>query len=264
MSEYYIKQPDTDHARGPLSLEQLISLAETGNVTEDTLLYDDVSETWKPVTAYPDLLPSLFPERKRLSLNRIEAVPTEDHVANEIAEGKVAPKVSTETILAAASGDTRETRHIGRRKKSREQAAELAVPGIGALLALSAVALIFPARGLVSDAIESESALYAVLLNPMVLVGLIHAAFAVGVFLGVTSLFPWVRFTSALCVGLFSYLFWAWHNPFFAMCSVFMGVGLFVATISTRAGWMLFSLILGMIGSATLAYFSITGVILYP
>lgn len=264
MSEYYIKQPDTDHARGPLSLEQLTSLAETGNVTEETLLYDEISEKWKPITAYAELLPMLFPERKRLSLNRIEAVPTEDHVANEIAEGKVTPKVSTDTILAAASGDTKETRHIGRRKKSREQAAELAVPGIGALLALSAIALIYPARTLVADAIESESALYAILLNPMVLIGLVHAAFAVGVFLGVTSLFPWVRFTSALCTGLFAYLFWAWQNPFFALCSVFMGTGLFIATISSRAGWMLFSLILGMIGAATLTYFSVTGTIVYP
>jgi len=264
MSEYYIKQPDTDHARGPLSLEQLISLAETGNITEDTLLYDEISEKWKPLTAFHDLLPLVFPEKKKLSLNRIEAVPTEDHVASEIAEGKVKPKVSTESILAAASGDTKETKHIGNRRKSKEKAAELAVPGIGALLAICAVALIFPSKNLVIAALSSEEAVFGILINPMVLLGLVHAAFSVGVFLGVTSLFPYVRFFAALAFGMMGYLFWAWENPLLAGGAMLMSAGLFGATISTRYFWMLLSLMLGFVGAIAIAYFAVTGVIVYP
>ena len=264
MSEYYIKQPDTDHARGPLNLEQLISLGETGNVTEETLLYDEGTEKWKPLTAFPDLLPLLFPDRKTLTLNRNEAVPTEDHVATEIAEGNVKPKISTESILAAASGDTKDTRHIGRKKESKEKAASMAVPGIAALLTISAVALIFPAKNLVIEAVSSETAFMSIFVNPMVLIGLIYAASALGVFLGVTALFPLVRIIGAITVGLMGYLFWAWGNPFLAYCAILMGTGLFGSTVSTRYFWMLTSLIIGFIGAVSIAYFAVTGVIVYP
>lgn len=264
MPEYYIKQPDTDHARGPLSFEQLLSLAETRNVTEDTLLYDETSEKWKPVGTYPELVRLLFPTEKKLKLNRVEVAPTEEEVASEIAEGKAAPKVSTDTILAAASGDTKETRHVGRLKRSKEKAASLAVPGIGALLAVSALSLIFPAKNLVMDAISSDEALFSVLINPMVLIGITMAAFAVGIFLGVTSLFNFTRYLAAVCTGLMGYLYWAWQSPILAICALMMGGGLFIATISTRYKPLLTSLIIGFIGAITLAYFAITGVIVYP
>lgn len=264
MPEYYIKQPDTDHARGPFSFEQLLSLAETGNVTEDTLFYDETAEKWKPIGANPELVRLLFPTEKKLKLNRMEAAPTEDEVASEIAEGKAAPKVSTETILAAASGDTKDTRHIGRRKRSKEKAASQSVPGIGALLAVSALALIYPAKNLVINAISSDEAFFSVLINPMVLIGLVMIAFAVGIFLGVTSLFNFARYLAAVCTGLMGYLYWAWQSPILAVCALMMGGGLFIATISTRYAPLMISLMIGFIGAITLAYFAITGVIIYP
>jgi len=264
MSEYYIKQPGTDHTRGPLNLEQLVSLAETGSVSEDTLLYDEFSEKWKPISSYPDLLPAIFPERKKLSLNRIEPAPTADDVASEIAEGKIKPKVSTETILKEAAGGTAATRHAVRVQQSMDKAASLAVPGLGTLLAVSAVALIFPAKNLVIDAISSESALYMVFLNPVIIIGLVYAALSAGVFLGMTSLFTWVRFIAGISIGMLAYLFWAWENPFLMDCAILMGGGIFGTSISTRYFWMVISLAIGFIGAVSIAYFAITGVIVYP
>jgi hypothetical protein len=264
MSEYYIKQPNTDNSRGPLSLEQLVSMAETGTILEDTLLYDEISEKWRPFSTYTDLMPMVFPERKTLSLNRIEAAPTEDHVASEIAEGKIKPKVSTEDILAAAQGETKETRHIGQRKASKEKAAELAAPGIGTLLAISAVALIFPAKDIVIEAISTQSALFSVLLNPLLLLGLLLAACSVGIYLGLTEIFPLVRGLAAATVGMLLYLFWAWKNPFFAAYGAMMGTGIFLSTISTRQSWMLLNLLIGIAGASMLVFHAITGAITYP
>jgi hypothetical protein len=264
MSEYYIKQPQTDNSRGPLNLEQLVSMAETGVISEDTLLYDEISEKWRPFNTYSDLLPMVFPERKTLSLNRLEAAPTEDHVASEIAQGKLKPKVSTEDLLAAAQGETKETRHIGQRKASTEKAAELAAPGIGTLLAISAIALIFPAKDTVIEALSTQSALFTVLLNPLLILGLLLAACSVGVYLGLTEVFPLLRILGAASVGMLLYLFWAWQNPLFAACGAMMGTGLFLSTLASRQSWMLFSLLIGIAGASILAYHAISGNIAYP
>ena len=44
--EFYIRQATETDARGPYNLEQLMSLAETGFVTPETLYYDTISECW--------------------------------------------------------------------------------------------------------------------------------------------------------------------------------------------------------------------------
>ena len=262
MSEYYIKQPDTDHTRGPLNLEQMVSLAETGSIDEDTLLYDEITEKWKPFSSYPDLIPIVFPEKRVLSLNRTEAAPTEKEVIDEIAVGNQKPKVSAEQILAAASGDTKKTRRVGNIRRSREKAAEMAVPGIGTLLLISAFALIYPAKTLVMDSVQNQSLLTA-LANPLVLIGAIDLALALLVYMGVTTVFPVVRACAAIACGFMFYLFWAWGSPLLMLIALIMCGGLFIATISTRYFWMLLGLALGITGATTLAYAGIAEMLVY-
>jgi hypothetical protein len=263
MSEYFIKQPNTDHTRGPLSLEQLTSLGDTGGVTPDTLLYDEITEKWKPLAAYPELTAIVFPPKKSLKLNRKEINPTEEKVANEIAEGKLKPKVSTEKILAAAHGETRQTRHIGRAIRSREQAAGVMIPGIGAALLVGGVALIYPIKNLIFAAADGDPVTLAQMFHPFSLIGVVYLLLSGAVFLGVTSVFPIVRLIAAITVGVSGYLFWAWGNEYLLAAGCGLGLGLFFATISLRYGPMLLSLSIAIAGGALLAYASIGDFLIY-
>lgn len=258
MSEYYIKQPDSDDARGPLTLEQLISLADTSMVSETTLLYDEISEKWKPMSSYTDLLPIVFPEKRKLKLNKRETAPTESEVTSTITEGQENPKISTEKILAAAAGKTKETRHVGNIQKSREKAAELAVPGVGTLLLITAFALLYPAKNDIILSIQNQSLISAIN-NPLMLLGFVDLAFAALVFMGITSTFTLVRISASISCGLVSYTFWAWENPFIMSLAIMMSIGLFLSTIATRYLWMLFALCLGIIGATTISYAAIAG-----
>jgi hypothetical protein len=263
MSEYYIKQPNTDNARGPLTLEQMISMAETGMVTQDTLLYDEISEKWRPVSSFTELLPVLFPEKKALRLNRKEPGPTEQQVATAIAEGRTKPKVSAESILAAASGDTRKTRHVGEARRSKEKAIATMVPGIGGLLLISGIALLFPVQTRLFTGGEDGGILLEALFHPMPLLGLCLLGLSVSTFLGVTSLFSMVRAIASITMGMSAYFFWAWGNPYLMVASTCLGLGIFTATFSLRYGWLLISLLTGLVGSAAIAYASILGYLTY-
>lgn len=258
MSEYYIKQPDSDDARGPLTLEQLISLADTNMVSETTLLYDEISEKWKPMASYSDLLPMVFPEKRKLTLDKRETAPTESEITSSITEGQKNPDISTEKILAAAAGKTKETRHVGNLQKSREKAAELAIPGVGALLLVTAFALLYPAKNDIIISIQNQSLISAIK-NPLMLLGFVDIIFAALVFLGVTSTFTLVRISAALSCGLVSYTFWAWENPFMMSLAIMMSIGLFLSTIATRYLLMLFALCIGIIGATTISYAAVAG-----
>jgi len=53
--EYYIRQPDDAEARGPFTLAQLSSLADTGGLDSRTLYFDAGSEQWLPVAGSDEL-----------------------------------------------------------------------------------------------------------------------------------------------------------------------------------------------------------------
>jgi len=66
MSEYFIRYPDSEEAKGPYSIEQLQSLAESKKVTPDTLYYVDDKEVWIAVKGNESLAEILFPAEKKL------------------------------------------------------------------------------------------------------------------------------------------------------------------------------------------------------
>ena len=60
--EFYIRHASETEARGPFSLEQLVSLAETGSVTAETLYYDATREQWVVIGESPTVKAAVFPE----------------------------------------------------------------------------------------------------------------------------------------------------------------------------------------------------------
>ncbi len=68
--EIYIRNATETEARGPFSAEQVADLAETGQVTRDSMYYDAGTEQLVALTTHPDLMAIVFPEKRKLTLKR--------------------------------------------------------------------------------------------------------------------------------------------------------------------------------------------------
>ena len=49
MADYYIRTPDREESRGPFEASQLLTLAEAGQITENTLHYDETKKSGPPL-----------------------------------------------------------------------------------------------------------------------------------------------------------------------------------------------------------------------
>ena len=66
--ELYIRNATDTEAKGPYGAEQLLSLAETGGLTAETLYYDATTEQWATVGSNAELMGQVFPEKKKLKV----------------------------------------------------------------------------------------------------------------------------------------------------------------------------------------------------
>ena len=139
MADYYIRTPEREESRGPFDASQLLTLAEAGQITENTLHYDESKEEWIPIGLNQQLKAEVFPENETLSLkiNPPEDASTEvEH--NPAEQGGI--KVTD--MLAAAERDSEETRHLKKKEESLQKAAALSATSLGLMMMLSAVALL--------------------------------------------------------------------------------------------------------------------------
>ena len=98
--EFYIREGSETEARGPFNLEQLVSLADAGQVTVETLYYDAGTEQWVAVGTSTEIKAAIFPEKKKLSMKAKEIVSL-----NKPKTDDQAP-ITVDDILAAAEGRT--------------------------------------------------------------------------------------------------------------------------------------------------------------
>ncbi|MBN2234052.1 MAG: DUF4339 domain-containing protein [Opitutales bacterium] len=263
MSEYYIKQPDTDHARGPLTIEQLASLAETGTVTQETLLYDETKEKWKPLSSYKDILPQVFPEQKRIQLKR----DTEKRGLFGLGKKEEDPDpdtgVNVESILAAAEGKTADTKHKYEALESMERAANIALPGLGFMMAINGIALGYTEVGGL-QALFENAPLWAIFTRPFLIFSLFDIFCAVFAFLAVSETFPLIRIRAGLGLGFFGFTFWAWSSPLLAAMAAIVCLCMFLVTVAKRSTSMTLSVVFGVICAIIVAWFSFAGILTTP
>jgi len=74
--EFYIRHASETEARGPFSLEQLVSLAETGSVTVETLYYDATTEQSGGHRRQPDRQGGNFSREEELTIKAKEQLPS--------------------------------------------------------------------------------------------------------------------------------------------------------------------------------------------
>ena len=255
MADYYIRTPDREESRGPFDASQLLTLAEAGQITENTLHYDETKEEWIPIALNKQLKADVFPEREKLSLKISESknkTPEEEDISEE-KEG-----LNVNDMLAAAERDTKETRHLKKKEQSFHKAAALSTNSIGIMLLLSAITLLTPHFTIINTAI-SEGNVGTIFNYPFIILGLFDFLMAVFLFLAVTEVYPILRGRGMLTLGFGAYVGWALGEPMIMIPSAAAGFGIFYATISQNFSTMIMASILGIGGNALLAYLAITG-----
>jgi hypothetical protein len=245
--EFYIRSASETEARGPFSVEQLVSLAENGQVTPETLYYDANTEKWIVIGENAEVHALVFPEKKKLTVKKDAKVAT----LNKESDSR-AP-ISVQDMLAAAEGKTEDTKDNSAGMVMADRCAKLGLWGCIAMLIIAAAAEILPSIEVLTKFTPAG------LLNaPLVILGVIDVFLAVMLLLGVVSLYPFIRFRAMLGLGFLGFVFWTRgeHTPLLAALAG--SVGLYISTVFVSYVPIAIGLVLGLGGMGGLAYFLIS------
>jgi hypothetical protein len=159
--QYYVREPGTEESKGPLDLDQITTLAEAGKISLSTEVFVDDQDTWLPIEQAPEIRALVFPEKRKLNLKAKD--PAAANTLN--APPPAGSSIKVEDMLAAAEGDTEETRFLKEQQKSREKAIGLCMPMLGVLFLLFGAALVYPHYAFVRDTVMADSFDFAKLLS---------------------------------------------------------------------------------------------------
>jgi len=244
--EFYIRSASETEARGPFSVEQLVSLAETGHVTPETLYYDANAEKWIVIGENAEVHALVFPEKKKLTIKKDAEVATLNLESDERAP------ISVHDMLAAAEGQTEDTKDRSAGLVMAERCAKFGMWGCIVMLIVAAAAEILPSIEVLTKFTPAG------LMNaPLVILGMIDVFLAVMLLLGVVSMYPFIRFRAMLGLGFLGFVFWTRgeHTPLLAALAG--SVGLYMCTVFVSYLPIAIGLGLGLAGMGGLAYFLI-------
>ena len=243
--EIYVRGANDTEARGPFGMEQLISLVEAGQVTAETYFYDATTEQWLMLSSSPEMKAALWPEKKRMGFKQKEFT-----VVNEERSDSAAP-ITVQQFLAAAEGKTEETKGKKDKNLIMMSAAIWGTRSAALISLLSAVALILPGI----DALTSLD-VAKIMDKPFMLLGLVDAGIALLLFLGVITIYPFVRFRAVFGLGFMGFLF-VTQGQVTPMIAIAAGsTGLYFCTIFLSYIPLAVSALVGLCGMAMLATLS--------
>jgi hypothetical protein len=245
--EFYIRSASETEARGPFSVEQLVSLAETGQVTPETLYYDASAEKWIVIGENADVRALVFPEKRKLTIKK------DSQIATLNKESDTRSPILVHDMLAAAEGKTEDTKDKGAGIVMAHRCAKFGLWGCIFMLIIAAAAEILPSIDVLTK-FTPAGLLHA----PLVVLGAIDVFLAVMLLLGIVSLYPFIRFRAMLGLGFIGFVFWTRgeHTPLLAALAG--SVGLYMCTVFASYVPIAIGLALGLGGMGGLAYFFIS------
>ena len=241
--ELYIRNANENEARGPFNVQQVADLAEAGQVTADTLVYDASTEQWVALSAKPDLMTVVFPEKKKLGLKakEIKTLNKSDEHAKAI---------TVKDMLDAAEGRTEDTKGKSDPAIAMAHAAKIGMIGAIASLVLAAAGEILPG----TEALMSMEP-GKLIQKPFVILGAIDLILAILLGLGMVTLYPVVRFRAALGLGLMGFIFYA-QGESMPLLQVAAGtVGLYLCTVVVSVVPAIIAALAAVGGMGTLAWY---------
>lgn len=241
--EIYIRNESETEARGPFNLEQVSSLVDAGQVTTETLVYDASTEQWVALSANPELMAAIFPEKKKLVLKAKEI-----KTLNKPDEN--AKAITVNDILAAAEGRTDDTKDKSDPEIAMLRAAKIGMIGATVTLLAAAVGEVLPA----TDALMSMDPV-KIVAQPLVILGVLDVFLTVLLALGMASIYPFVRFRAALGFGLMGFIFYAQGLPSPLLAAVAGSAGLYLCTVFVSMIPVIIAAAAGVGGMGMLAWF---------
>jgi GYF domain 2 len=218
--EIYVRGASDTEARGPFTMEQLVSLVEAGQVTTETYFYDSVTEQWLLISSSPQMKTLLWPEKKKMGFKQKEF-----KVVNEDKPNGESP-ITVQQFLAAAEGKTEDTKDKKDKSITMMSASIWGTRSAAVISLLSAAALILPGI----DAVLAMD-MVKIAEKPLIFLGAVDVVIGLLLLLGVISLYPFIRFRAVFGLGLMGFLFMT-QGQMTAMIAVAAGaVGLYFCTI---------------------------------
>lgn len=245
--ELYIRNETETEARGPFSAAQVADLAEAGQVTADTLIYDAGTEQWVALNANAELMAVVFPAKKKYVLKdkEIKTLNKADDSAKPITVGD---------MLDAAEGKTADTKG-----KADPQTAMMRAAKVGMIAAI--VTLVAAAVGEILPGTEALTSMDGakLLAQPLVILGVLDLVLAVLLCLGMTTLYPLIRFRATLGLGLMGFMFYAqgMTTPLLAVAAG--SAGLYLCTVFVSMFPVVIAALAGVGGMGYLAWLFISG-----
>ncbi len=247
--EYYVRKAEETDARGPFNLEQLVSLAETGQIDPETYYYDAAAEAWTQLSTNAQLLAEVFPAKKTLKMKTRTAADV-----GTIASGaETTAPITVSDMLLAAEGLTEDTKD-----KADPAIAQAKAAGIGLYAALAT--LVVTAAAFVLPSIDRVIALDIVglLKAPLSLLGLLHLALAGALGLGAIAAYPTVRFAAMLTVGMAGTLFHLEGHALPVVFTLLSSVGLYLCTLLVHLPGVIAAGAAGFVGACGIAHHMFT------
>jgi len=241
--EIYIRGINDTEARGPFTLEQLVSLGETGGIDGETLYYDTTTEQWATFSSSEEMMNLVFPPKKKLSVKPKENVRTTG------AEKEEQAPITIEQMLAAAEGRTEDTEDKRAQIVAQEVSAKIGLYSGTAILLVSAAALLVPHADIIAQLDYAK-----VLKEPLVLLGAVDLFCAIMLGLGVAAAYPFIRFRAALGVGFLGLLFWLQGQPGLACAAIAGSVGMYFCTVFLSYLPVITAAVLGLAGMGFMAW----------
>ncbi|HAV14547.1 MAG TPA: hypothetical protein DCX06_13810 [Opitutae bacterium] len=254
MPDYYIRTPDNNESRGPFDPIKLQTLAEAGQITENSLYYDESKEEWIPIALNKELHAEVFPKRESLSLK----IKQSDKAKKKEEKERDPGGLNVQEMLDAADGNTKQRKSVKQKEESLHKSAAMSAPSLGFMTMASAIFLLYPHFDVLST-ISSENR-YADIINyPFAVLGFLDLLLGILLFLSVTEVYPIIRGRSMLTLGFGVYVGWALGDPIIMALSAAAGAGMFIASITQRASMMFLAILLGVGGNGYFAYLASIG-----
>ncbi len=242
--EFYIRNESDTEARGPFDFEQLSSLAENGQVTDETVYYDTDAEQWVSVGSNEGLKAKLFPEKKKLTIKAKEEIQSLNATEESV------PPIKVSDMLAAAEGRTDDTKDVS---EDLARAAKIGMYCCTAAILVSGLSLIAPSI----DSIVAGN--YPKLLKqPFVILGVIDLLIFLALLLQAVAIYPFVRFRAALGAGFLGIFFYNQGDVKTALAAVVGSFGLYFSTVCTNLAAVLLTAVLALGGMGYFAYAVLT------
>lgn len=245
--EYYIRGINDTEARGPFTVDHLVTLGDTGQIDAETLFYDAATEQWSTISSNEELRNAVFPPKRKL-----EVKPKNNVTTLNVPKEEYKP-ITVQQMLAAAEGRTEETRDKRHFMMTQLMSAKIGMYAALLIFVLSAGALILPHIEIVM-ALNFEK----IAEEPLIYLGFIDLVCVVLLALGMVAAYPFIRFRAALGAGFLGLLFISQDQPLVAMAVACGSLGLYLCTIFLTYISVIAAAVLGLAGIGGFAYFMLT------